>query len=240
MKKIITFLFLLMSVCTFAQEGVPVTKFLGIPVDGFKPQMIQKLKDKGFVWSNIKNCLTGEFNGRDVDVFVATNNNRVWRIMLSDQTPSSATDIRIRFNTLCSQFGKNRKKYMQANMGLEDYEIPEDEDIRYNMSIKDKRYEAAYWQITQPLDSNTFKEEVAKFKDKYADVNTDSLTDSERDSLGTEVIVDLAQMIADKYSKNSVWFMISKDDGPYSDYERPYRIVMYYDNENNHSNGEDL
>ena len=35
---------LLLSVSVFAQEDV--TKFLGIPVDGFKPEMIKKLKEK--------------------------------------------------------------------------------------------------------------------------------------------------------------------------------------------------
>jgi len=39
--------------------------------------------------------------------------------------------------------------------------------------------------------------------------------------------------ISEKFAKKSVWFMISRDYGEYS-------IVMYYDNEYNHSNGEDL
>ena len=91
---------LLFSVSVFAQEDV--TKFLGIPIDGFKPEMIKKLKAKGFVEHPYSSdVLVGEFNGRDVEVSVVTNNNKVYRIFLRDRYASSETDIKIRFNTLC-------------------------------------------------------------------------------------------------------------------------------------------
>ena len=40
---------LLLSVSVYAQKDI--TQFLGIPIDGYKPEMIKKLKDKGFVIS---------------------------------------------------------------------------------------------------------------------------------------------------------------------------------------------
>ena len=52
--------FLAFSAALFAQ--VEVTKFLGIPVDGTKSEMISKLKDKGFVDVGAEGLLTGEFN----------------------------------------------------------------------------------------------------------------------------------------------------------------------------------
>ena len=73
MRKIFTIIVsLVASVTLFAQSDV--TKFLGIPVDGFKPDMIRKLKEKGFVSTEYdKNIiLEGEFNGVDVNVFVVT------------------------------------------------------------------------------------------------------------------------------------------------------------------------
>lgn len=241
MKKIVTILFLLLSLSAFSQTHVaPVTKFLDIPIDGFKTQMIQKLKAKGYTYNNIKKCLTGEFNGRDVEIYVVTNNNKVWRLMVRDAYPSSETDIKIRFNTLCSQFAKNTKKYMQANMGLEEYTIPEEEDISYNMSVKNKRYEASFWQITEKIDSTTFKDEATKLVTKYGEIKIDSMTEEEKKDIQVKVIADVFHMLSVRFSNNSVWFIISKDDDLYSDYERPYRILMYYDNENNHSNGEDL
>jgi hypothetical protein len=93
MKKIVTILYLLLSVSAFSQtHETPVTKFLGIPVDGIKTQMIQRLKGKGFAYNSVKECLTGEFNGRDVEIYVITNNNKVWRLMVRDSYPSSETD----------------------------------------------------------------------------------------------------------------------------------------------------
>ena len=121
-------------------------------------------------------------------------------------------------------------------MGLEEYTIPEDEDISYNMSVKNKRYEASFWQITEKVDSATFKDEATKLVTKYSDIKTDSMTEEEK----KDIQADIFHMLADRFSNNSVWFMISKDDALYADCERPYRILMYYDNENNYSNGEDL
>ena len=47
MKRILLIaVVLVISISLFAQKDV--TKFLGIPIDGFKPEMIQKLKEKGF------------------------------------------------------------------------------------------------------------------------------------------------------------------------------------------------
>lgn len=68
--KRIAFLFcmLVLSVALYAQQEV--TKFMGIPVDGTKTEMIAKLKAKGFTWYPAKDCLTGLFNGRDVTLYI--------------------------------------------------------------------------------------------------------------------------------------------------------------------------
>ena len=63
MKKLIIFLFVnflsVFSIVLHAQEDV--TKFLGIPVDGSKSEMIQKLKAKGFTnTSSEKDILEGD------------------------------------------------------------------------------------------------------------------------------------------------------------------------------------
>lgn len=182
MKKILSIALLLMLFITLqAQENV--TKFLGIPVAGTKSAMIQKIKNKGFQYNYSRDCLEGEFNGTQVRIFVVTNNNKVWRIAITDAVQLDEINIRIRFNTLCKQF-ENNKKYV--NMEI-DQTIPEDEDILHQMLVDKKRYEAAYYQL--PIDTNL--------------------------------------------AKRSVWFMINEEDGE-------YRIQMFYDNEFNHSNGEDL
>ena len=78
MKKAI-FLFLLLFASMIVNAQEEVTKFLGIPVDGFKPEMINKLKSRGFQFDKQLDCLTGEFNGYDVLISIVTN------ILVSDK-----------------------------------------------------------------------------------------------------------------------------------------------------------
>jgi hypothetical protein len=114
--KLFVLIFLQFVVCISLYSQKDVTQFLGIPVDGSKPEMIRKLKDKGFTISpDNKEVLVGEFNGTQVYIHVVTNNNKVWRIMISDVNSISEMNIKIRFNTLCQQF-QNNKKYMPASL----------------------------------------------------------------------------------------------------------------------------
>lgn len=179
-------------ISAYAQNDV--TKFLGIPVDGTKSEMIRKLKEKGFVYDQTNDRLTGEFNGTEVEIYVVTNNNKVYRIAVLDMESREETDIRIRFNKLCRQF-ENNSKYI--NLSFKDYTIAGDENISYEISVNKKRYEAVFYQ--KPT------------------INSDD--------------TDL-----DQYYNRCVWFMISK-----SKYNsNRYYINMFYDNEYNRANGEDL
>lgn len=184
MKKLLTVLFVMFCACTIhAQDDV--TTFLGIPVDGFKPEMIQKLKAKGFRPVQGTNMLEGEFNGENVHIMVGTNNNKVWRIMVSDRNARDEADIKIRFNRLVSQFENNSRytPYYSAQS------LSESEDISYEMLVNNKTYSAAFLQ---------------KPKTENGDA-----------------------------SKKLVWFRIIRDGSEYS-------ISMFYDNEYNQANGEDL
>ena len=126
----------------------------------------------------------------EVLIFIATNNNKVCRIAVADKNKTDAQSIKIRFNTLCRQF-ENNNKYMSLN----DYVIPDDEDIRYEILVNKKRYEAIFYQKPE----------------EFISVN--------------EYI--------DCLNKKSVWFMISEMYGK-------YYIAMFYDNEYNRAQGEDL
>ena len=139
-------LLLIVSTTVFAQKEV--TKFLGIPVDGFKSEMIQKLKAKGYTYNSTTDCLEGEFNGRDVEIAVVTNNNKVYRIAVFDKNYSNEADIKIRFNTLCSQF-ENNSKYL----GSKEQRIPDNDDISYEIIVNKKRYEASFYQTYADDDS---------------------------------------------------------------------------------------
>lgn len=137
MKKLLCVIIALLCAAAMqAQEEVKdVTKFLGIPVDGYKPAMIEKLKAKGFTsttWD--KEVLEGEFNGTEVQVHIVTHNNKVYRIMLADKNTRGETDIKVRFNRLCQQF-RNNPKYKTFRTE-EEQTIPDNEDLSSLVSGK--------------------------------------------------------------------------------------------------------
>lgn len=227
MKRLLmTAMLYVLAVVVYAQKDV--TKFLGIPVDGTKPAMLQKLKAKGFTTSPYdKDVLTGEFNGHEVNVHVGTNNNKVCRIMVCDVNSVGETDIRIRFNRLCQQFSNN-PKYIPAL--LTDYTISESEDISYEISVHDKRYEAMFYQIGEEADSAFFSKLAYEYiTTQYTQEQLSSSTEEQRN----EMMAAAMQYIINLYSKKPVWFMISS-------YSGEYYITMFYDNEYNRADGSDL
>ena len=235
MKKVLWLMLLLISTTAMAQKR-DVTKFLGIPVDGAKADMIQKLKAKGYQYNSTQDYLTGEFNGRKVKVSIATNNNKVWRIMVEDATPCSETDIKIRFNNLCAHFAKNDKKYTPMNMGEKDYMIPESEDISYEMTVHNKRYDAGYYQAldVEQMDTLAVQQQLRNsLLQKFTQEELDNPTEKQQEEIQKAIEKETLILAIEMLEKKSVWFMINEEYGRYS-------IIMYYDNEYNHSNGEDL
>lgn len=181
MKKGLSLAFLLMlSVAIYAQKQI--TKFMGIPVDGSKTAMIQKLKNKGFVYNAEWDCLEGEFNGEEVGVMPVMNKNKVYRIAVIEKDERDETQIRLRFNRLFNQF-INNKKYVQ----LAGRELTEEDHIFYDLSIKNKKIAAYFAQLPEDND----------------------------------------------LEKRKVWFSIVHEN-------KSFTIMIYYDNEFNKANGEDL
>jgi hypothetical protein len=219
-KTLWFFMLLILPVALYAQKDV--TQFLGIPVDGSKSEMIQKLKSKGYTISPyINDVLVGEFNGTDVNIHIATNNNKVCRIMVADANTIGETDIRIRFNKLIQQFQNNKKYIPLPESTISQYNIPEDENISYELLIKNKRYEALFYQKTAVYDS--LEIEMGNLLKK------ENPNDAEKERLS----VVKAKMLDEINFNKVVWFMISEHDGKYF-------ISMFYDNEYNRANGEDL
>ena len=143
MKRI--FLFYIMAIMAISMSAQnDVTTFLGIPVDGFKSEMKQKLVSKGFVPKKVgtNEFLEGEFNGTDVHVYIVTNNNKVYRIMLCDANTQNEANIKIRFNKLVSQFEDN-KRYIS----LDKYTLSDEEDISFEMTVNKKNYDALFYQV---------------------------------------------------------------------------------------------
>ena len=209
---------LISSLFIYAQQDV--TKFLGIPVDGSKSEMIQKLKAKGYTSSPLdKDVLVGEFNGADVNIHVVTNNNKVYRIMICDVNNIDERAIQIRFNRLCEQFVNNSK---YSSLPLEEYMIPDDEDISYEINVHKKRYEAVFYQKTDET-----------FMAKQIEAAFPQYTKEQLANPSEELRAEIVNFVTQYISKKAVWFMINERLGKYC-------ITMYYDNEYNNANGEDL
>lgn len=226
MRKILMLLFTLMFACTM-QAQKDVTTFLGIPVDGYKTEMRKKLIAKGFTPVQGQEFLKGEFNGTDVNVYIVTNNNKVYRIMLCDANSQDEGNIKIRFNNLVRQF-KNNKRYT----ALDDYTLSDSEDISYEMTVNNKKYDAVFYQNpnTEKMDTIAIQNELKeKVQAKYTKEQLESPTEEMKSDIQSMSL----ELLTEYFTKKPVWFRIIKEFGSYS-------IAMYYDNEYNHANGEDL
>ena len=174
MRKILTIAAIIFYTLTgFAQKDV--TKFLGFPVDGSRSEMLKNLKSKGFKQTKVGSTdfLTGRFNGNDVQVYISTENGKVSRIMVCDENTMNETDIKIRFNRLCSQFQDNGKY-----LPLGDYIISESEDISYEMAVHNKRYEAIFYQLPEGEALEQFQSTILReVQNKYTPEQLETPTD---------------------------------------------------------------
>lgn len=183
MKKVFLFFLMMLPVAVMGQKDV--TTFLGIPVDGTKAEMVQKLKAKGFSYDIKTKMLTGSFNGNESMIAIGENNGKVWRICVIEKVPRTESQIRIAFNNLTSQFEQNNRYIPYSdNIHLED-----SEQIGYGIRLYHKEYANCFFQK-----------------------NNEGVPDN----------------------KKKVWFCIKELE------YLEYVLVIYYDNEYNMANGEDL
>lgn len=191
--------------------------------------MIKNLQTKGFILNGTGEdaYLTGRFNGADVNVYIITENGKVARIMVGDKNTVGETAIRIRFNQLCNQFLKN-DKYIQT---LDDQLIPDTEDISSEITLRDKRYEAIFYQLP---DGTTFediqRQTIQKLLMKYSKEELQEGIQDRSSAIFAEMLNETFNIL----TVRPVWFMINKYD------MNEYYILMYYDNEYNRPHGEDL
>lgn len=223
MKKLLCAIIALLYAATMQaqEEEKDVTKFLGIPVDGYKPAMIEKLKAKGFtpVLAG-EDLLEGEFNGTDVYVNIMTNNLKVWQIMLRDKYTLDESTIKIRFNRLCEQF-ENNPKYIPRTKPNKEQTIPDDEHLSYEMAVNNKGYAAFYSQVP---DSVTKEQALGYLTGPIEEVSPEKML--ERASI-------LRKCYMAAQNKRVGFMLVEESAGK-------YRIYMFYENEYNKANGEDL
>ena len=234
MKRLLSFIIGILIMCsTVFGQSEGTLKFLGIPVDGSKSEMVAALKDKGFRYDSNSGFLVGDFNGRESHIGIVENHGKVYRVVVFDANTYDAGQIKIRFNNLIHQFENSNGKYYYID---QNEMIPEDEDISYEINVHDKQYSATF--IYNPLYGND------ELKDKLVNevVEENKLLLEKKGITPEEFYSDkdnyiqVFSSIVDKIfqmSKGSVWFQIFE-------YYGKYYIGIYYDNLINKPNGEDL
>ncbi|MBO4816819.1 MAG: hypothetical protein J5498_00845 [Bacteroidales bacterium] len=261
-NTILITLLALFSVVCFAQDGGPL-KFLGIPIDGTESQFAAKLRAKGFTYSTLTEGYKGQFNGKPVDVYIHTNHNLVDRVYVAFPYTTEES-IRTEFNRLLGQF-KNNAKYLDLSMNEE---IPEDDDISYEISVKNKRYQASFSYYDTDRDRISFMsslidkfsefftaEQLVKLKE-YA-IKAMDVPQDQQEALQSEMMAEMQKMglgqgedvepdpeKAYKFLATLMDGMRSLADGDvwFMIHERygRYQIGLYYDNLHNQAHGEDL
>ena len=170
------------------------------------------MRGKGFTYNSLYENYKGQFNGKNVEVYIHTNHNLVDRVYVSFLS-TIEENIRIDFNRLLSQFKKN-SKYMDLSTNEQ---IPDNDDISYEITVNKKRYQASFSYFDPERDPLAFANALI---DKF---------DGNKAFLFLATLIDGMKSLAD----GEVWFMIHENYGHYN-------IGLYYDNLHNQANGEDL
>ena len=242
MKRLLSFIIGILIMCsTVFGQSEGTLKFLGIPVDGSKSEMVTALKSKGFRYDSNSGFLVGDFNGRESHIGIVENHGKVYRVVVFDANTYDAGEIRIRFNNLIHQFENSNGKYYYI---VQNEMIPEDEDISYEINVHDKQYSATF--IYNPLYGNDeLRDKVINEAVEESKLSIEETKDektiggitygefySDKDNYN-RLISSVVGLKVFQMSKNHVWFKIC-------DYYGKYYIGLYYDNLINKPNGEDL
>lgn len=259
MKRFFIFIALVLALVNISYAQSDVTKFMGIPVDGSKTEVVSQLINKGFEYDESQDNwtrLTGFFNGVNSNIYVCTNKNLVDRIYVCDKKSCSESEIIIRFNKLVRQFANN-ENYISD--GYEKYLIPQNEDISYEMLCNNKNYDAIFYQKSDTVNINEYINNLNNISDEELNSMVSNLIQSDAlcsnlyptfdleyfnnrkgtnlDNKNKAFLILIAELynLQSEYNKyhKPVWFRICKDGNE-------YYIAIFYDNEYNRANGEDL
>ena len=232
MKKLLSFIIGILIMCsTVFGQSESTLKFLGIPVDGSKSEMVKALKAKGFEYDSESDFLIGDFNGKKSEIGIVENHGKVCRVVVFDANTCDEGQIKIRFNNLIHQFESNDKYFYIFPNDI----IPEDEDIHYEILVNKKEYIAEF--MYNPLYGNDelrdrlINEAVEESKENIKD-EKDIEFYSDKDNYN-QLISSVVRLKVIQMSNSSIWFKIFEHYGK-------YYIGLYYDNLLNAPNGEDL
>lgn len=210
---------------TFVSSGLvetdeSVLKFMDVPIDGLKSQMIVELEDKGFR-GDLSGKMTGMFNGEKVSLSISTNHGLVDGVMVEYPRCERSNDTRVKYNVLLSRFNRNAK-YVSVSPRAE---IPAGEDILNNIGRNSKYYDAVYFFLRPEISVKQWTEDFKQEYQKHYNKPQQGLSYEEME----EALFCLPMKTTSAVS-GVVWFTMSD----------PYSIIINYVNLNNRPRGEDL
>ena len=232
MKKLLSFIIGILIMCsTVFGQSESTLKFLGIPVDGSKSEMVKALKAKGFEYDSESGFLIGDFNGKKSQIAIAENHGKVYRVVIFNADTYDEGQIKVMFNNLIHQFENNDKYFYIFPNNI----IPEDEDIHYEILVNKKQYIAEF--MYNPLYGNN------ELRDRLINEAVEESEEVIKNGKNIEfysnkdnydrLVSSVAGLKVIQMSNSSIWFTIFEHYGK-------YYIGLYYDNLLNAPNGEDL
>ena len=189
MRKLVFTLLMLLTLSLNAQND-NVMKFMGIPVDGTKSEMINKFQEKGFapdqVLIDLENAqnevirqggeipegrirerdgeyfMHGYFDGKDSKVIVVSYNNKVYLVMVVIDSPYTELNAKIQFNLYVEQLSKKYKLFYNFGEDI----IDEDMTMPFDNLIK-AIFTTAYDESDKPHGMITLEMSHPRYKEFY-------------------------------------------------------------------------
>lgn len=189
MRKLVFTLLMVLTLSLSAQDNV--MKFMGIPIDGSKSEMIDKLQEKGFapeqVLIDLENAqdevvrqggeipegrirerdgeyfMNGYFDGKRSKVIISSYNNKVYQIMVVIEDPYNELNGKVQYNLYVEQLNK---KY--TNSIDYDFSIDLDRDLSapFENNIR-AFFTAAYDEHDRPHGMVSLELSHPRYKDFY-------------------------------------------------------------------------
>lgn len=189
MRKIAFTLLMLLTLSLNAQDNV--MKFMGIPIDGTKSEMISKLVDKGFAPEQIEIDLEnaqnevirlggeitegrvrerdgeyfmhGYFDGKRSKVIISSYNNKVYQIMVAIEDSYTELNGKIQFNLYVEQLNKKYTNPIDYDFSID---LERDLSVPYDNNIR-AFFTAAYDENDKPHGMVSLEMSHPRYKEFY-------------------------------------------------------------------------
>ena len=189
MRKIAFTLLMLLTLSLNAQDNV--MKFMGIPIDGTKSEMISKLENKGFapeqVEIDLENAqnevlrlggeisdgrvrerdgeyfMHGYFDGKRSKVIISSYNNKVYQIMVVIEDAYNELNGKIQFNLYVEQLNKKYTNPIDYDFSID---LERDLSAPYDNNIR-AFFTAAYDEQDKPHGMVSLEMSHPRYKEFY-------------------------------------------------------------------------